>query len=184
MRSAPGTHPPIERAAHGVDVVALTHNETSTGVAMDLRRPDGRCVGCRRRNIGRGRPALVAGRGRRLLLRAAEVLRQRWRTVAGGLFAGRDRADTSDQVVSALDAGVARSQHCPRQHLAQPDVQHTGLGDVGATRRAVASGCSRTVVSTGASSDARSRRRSCTTGRCRVRTPHRSSPIRHSVRRW
>ena len=37
----PGGHPPIGSAADGVDVVALTHNETSTGVAMDLRRPDG-----------------------------------------------------------------------------------------------------------------------------------------------
>ncbi len=37
----PGTHPPIEEDVVGVDVVALTHNETSTGVAMDLRRPDG-----------------------------------------------------------------------------------------------------------------------------------------------
>jgi phosphoserine aminotransferase len=41
IQSAPGTHPPIERAPDGVDVVALTHNETSTGVSMDLRRPAG-----------------------------------------------------------------------------------------------------------------------------------------------
>jgi len=41
MRSAPGTHPEIEPAVDGVDVVALTHNETSTGVAMELRRPSG-----------------------------------------------------------------------------------------------------------------------------------------------
>jgi phosphoserine aminotransferase len=41
IHSTPGTHPPIERAADGVDVVALTHNETSTGVSMDLRRPAG-----------------------------------------------------------------------------------------------------------------------------------------------
>ena len=41
IRSEPGSHPPIEAAGDGVDVVALTHNETSTGVAMELRRPDG-----------------------------------------------------------------------------------------------------------------------------------------------
>ena len=41
LQSAAGTHPAIEAAADGVDVVALTHNETSTGVAMHLRRPDG-----------------------------------------------------------------------------------------------------------------------------------------------
>ncbi len=35
----PGSHPdPVPE--DGVDVYALTHNETSTGVAMDLRRPD------------------------------------------------------------------------------------------------------------------------------------------------
>ncbi len=42
LRSDPGDHPDIPAAAaDGVDVVALTHNETSTGVAMNLRRPGG-----------------------------------------------------------------------------------------------------------------------------------------------
>ena len=41
VNSEPGTHPAIETAADGVDVVALTHNETSTGVSMHLRRPAG-----------------------------------------------------------------------------------------------------------------------------------------------
>ena len=41
IRSEPGTHPPLEAVPAGVDVVALTHNETSTGVSMDLRRPHG-----------------------------------------------------------------------------------------------------------------------------------------------
>jgi phosphoserine aminotransferase len=40
VRSEPGTHPPLARTG-GVDVCALTHNETSTGVMMDLRRPEG-----------------------------------------------------------------------------------------------------------------------------------------------
>jgi phosphoserine aminotransferase len=40
VESAPGTHPWPE-PADGVDLYALTHNETSTGVTMDLRRPDG-----------------------------------------------------------------------------------------------------------------------------------------------
>ena len=39
IKSEPGSHPDAERMA-GVDVYALTHNETSTGVMMDLRRPD------------------------------------------------------------------------------------------------------------------------------------------------
>jgi len=40
VTSAPGTHPEVE-AVRGVDVYALTHNETSTGVTMEVRRPDG-----------------------------------------------------------------------------------------------------------------------------------------------
>jgi phosphoserine aminotransferase len=40
IASEPGTHP--EAAARpGVDLYALTHNETSTGVMMDVRRPAG-----------------------------------------------------------------------------------------------------------------------------------------------
>ena len=40
IESAPGTHPtPVARDE--VDVYALTHNETSTGVAMTLTRPSG-----------------------------------------------------------------------------------------------------------------------------------------------
>ena len=40
LTSPAGTHP--EAAGRpGIDVYALTHNETSTGVAMDIRRPEG-----------------------------------------------------------------------------------------------------------------------------------------------
>ncbi len=40
IESAPGTHPEA-RAEAGVDAYALTHNETSTGVAMPVRRVAG-----------------------------------------------------------------------------------------------------------------------------------------------
>jgi phosphoserine aminotransferase len=40
IRSDTGTHPDAV-AEDGIDLYALTHNETSTGVAMDLRRPQG-----------------------------------------------------------------------------------------------------------------------------------------------
>lgn len=40
VRSEPGTHPELVADA-SVDLYALTHNETSTGVAMALRRPAG-----------------------------------------------------------------------------------------------------------------------------------------------
>jgi len=41
VRSDTGTHPDIRPSSADVDVVALTHNETSTGVSMHLRRPEG-----------------------------------------------------------------------------------------------------------------------------------------------
>ena len=44
VTSAPGTHPTIAATA-GVDTYALTHNETSTGVAMRLQRPAGADAG-------------------------------------------------------------------------------------------------------------------------------------------
>lgn len=44
IRSDTGTHPDAV-AEDGIDLYALTHNETSTGVAMDLRRPPGTSAG-------------------------------------------------------------------------------------------------------------------------------------------
>jgi phosphoserine aminotransferase len=40
ITAEPGDHPTAEAAA-GIDAYCLTHNETSTGVAMELQRPDG-----------------------------------------------------------------------------------------------------------------------------------------------
>ena len=40
IESPPGTHPEAVAEA-GIDLYALTHNETSTGVAMEVRRPHG-----------------------------------------------------------------------------------------------------------------------------------------------
>jgi phosphoserine aminotransferase len=44
IRSDTGTHPDAV-AEDGIDLYALTHNETSTGVAMELRRPAGTTAG-------------------------------------------------------------------------------------------------------------------------------------------
>ncbi|MFN2557136.1 MAG: phosphoserine transaminase [Nitriliruptorales bacterium] len=43
VTSSPGTRPEL-RSHPSVDVQALTHNETSTGVAMELARPDGEAL--------------------------------------------------------------------------------------------------------------------------------------------
>jgi phosphoserine aminotransferase len=40
IETAPGDHP-VAEAAEGIDLYALTHNETSTGVAMPIERPAG-----------------------------------------------------------------------------------------------------------------------------------------------
>jgi phosphoserine aminotransferase len=40
IAAEPGTHP-LPRAEAGIDAYALTHNETSTGVRMDIKRPAG-----------------------------------------------------------------------------------------------------------------------------------------------
>lgn len=40
IKAEPGSHP-LPRAEAGVDAYALTHNETSTGVRMEIRRPAG-----------------------------------------------------------------------------------------------------------------------------------------------
>ena len=40
IKSEPGTHP-FAQAEEGIDAYALTHNETSTGVAMPIKRPAG-----------------------------------------------------------------------------------------------------------------------------------------------
>ena len=40
IKAEPGSHP-VAQAEAGVDVYALTHNETSTGVAMNIKRPAG-----------------------------------------------------------------------------------------------------------------------------------------------
>lgn len=48
VKSDVGTHPEFGTdftATDGIDVYALTHNETSTGVAMDLQRPEGTAAG-------------------------------------------------------------------------------------------------------------------------------------------
>jgi phosphoserine aminotransferase len=40
IKAEPGSHP-VAIAESGVDVYALTHNETSTGVSMPIKRPAG-----------------------------------------------------------------------------------------------------------------------------------------------
>ena len=113
------------------DVYAYPHNETSTGVMVPLHRPaDGE------RSWSSTAPRPRAGMRvdrhgvRRLLLRAAEVLREP--TAACGSRASRPAASnaSSDRRASGrwmpptLDLGDRA-----RQLAAGPDVQHAGAGD-------------------------------------------------------
>ena len=54
-----GTHPQV-RPTPEVDLYALTHNETSTGVAMDIRRPERPGAGHRPERPGAGQPPVDA----------------------------------------------------------------------------------------------------------------------------
>ena len=120
-RSDPGDHPTLDAAA-ALDLVGLTHNETSTGVSMQLagRR---RCPR-RRRHIGRRRPALAPERGRRVLLRPAEVLRQRRRAVVDGvLSAALERIRTiagTRWVPASLDLKIALDNSLQNQTYNTP----------------------------------------------------------------
>jgi phosphoserine aminotransferase len=44
VETEPGSRPDLVAAPGEVDVVALTHNETSTGVMMDIERPEGEAL--------------------------------------------------------------------------------------------------------------------------------------------
>src|SRR5262249_43467109 len=82
VKSEPGTHP-LPRAEAAADAYALTHNETSTRVRMDIRRPAG---------PGPGPLVLVAPAG-----------------AAGGRPADRAEFDVSSfapQRVSGADGGL------------------------------------------------------------------------------
>ena len=140
----PGTHPDAGRRRRRRRSTRLTHNETSTGVAMHAApaRPgaDGR-AGRRRRHLGRRRAALRPGRGRRLLLRPAEVLRLRRRAVAGRR--ARRPPSSASSASPRPDRwvpGVARPRHRPRQQPQGPDLQHAGAGHALPGRRSRSSG--------------------------------------------
>ena len=98
IASEVGTHP-LPVARDDVDLYALTHNETSTGVMMPIRRPDGRRPPGRRAAAwwpwtpprAPGACRVDPDAVRRLLLRPAEVLRLRRRAVGGPPLPGRRR---------------------------------------------------------------------------------------------
>ena len=80
----------------------------------------------RRRHLGGRRSALRAERGRRLLLRPAEVPGvRRWPLARGGLARGH-RPHRTDRGIGALGPRVPRPGHRPREQPQGPDLQHAG----------------------------------------------------------
>ena len=137
----------------------------------------------RRRHVGRRWPAVGPGRGRRLLLRAAEVLRRRRRAVARRLLAGRRRAHRAARRVGPLAPGVARPRHRPRPTAASTrrTTRRPSPRCCCSSRRCA--GCSSPAASTGASSAARRRRATSTTGPSRATwaTPFVADPAKRSA---
>ena len=124
IKSEPGSRPEAV-AEDGVDAYAWAHNETSTAVMAPVVRPAGADgPGAGRRDLGRRRPAGRPGRGRRLLLRAAEVLRLRRRPVDRADVAGRARAGRRDRRLRPAHPGVLRPADRDRQLGEEPDLQH------------------------------------------------------------
>ena len=94
----------------------------------DIRRPEGTTAAdgivARRRDLRRGRAPRRPDGVRRLLLRAAEVLRGRRRAVVRAVLARRRRAHRADRGERPLGAGVARPPARARELPPRPDLQH------------------------------------------------------------
>ena len=126
-------HPPRRRSPSAdVDVYCLTHNETSTGVAMPLRRPDG--VAARRALVLVD--ATSAAGGLRFDPTQVDVYYfapQKCLASDGGLWLAAvspaaieriERIAASDRWIPAF----ARPGDRPRQLPQGPDLQHAGAG--------------------------------------------------------
>ena len=125
IESAPGTHPlPVARSE--VDVYALTHNETSTGVAMTLTRPtgsDGLVVVDATSAAGglRWDPAEVDV----YYFAPQKCFCVRRRSLDRGVLAGRDRSHRAHHGLRPVDPRVARPHDRAREQPPRPDLQHS-----------------------------------------------------------
>ena len=124
ITSDPGSLP-SPKAEEGVDVYAWAHNETSTAVMAPVQRvTDDDSLVLIDATSGAGGLPVDLSRGRRLLLRAAEVVRLRRRPL--------DRADVPccagagglDRRRRPVDPGVLRPADRHRQLGEEPDLQH------------------------------------------------------------
>ena len=124
LRSEPGTHPELVADAT-VDAYAYPHNETSTGVMTEVRRPRRRRPRARRRHVGRGR----APRRPRRSFDVYYFAPQKCFASDGGALARAvlprgDRAHRAHRRHRPLGAAVARPADRARELPPRPDVQH------------------------------------------------------------
>ena len=124
----------------GADAYAWPHNETSTGVVAPVRR----VAGSREQGAlvlvdgtsGAGGLTVDVEPDRRLLLRAAEVVRLGRRALARRRLARRDRAGRAHRVRRPLGARVPVVHGGGHQLAPGPDAQHPGDRDARAPGRA------------------------------------------------
>ena len=185
IKSDTGSHP-VAVAEDGIDLYALTHNETSTGVAMELRRPAGTSADTALVAVD----ATSAAGGLRWDPSEVDVYYfapQKCFASDGGLWlaacspAALERIQL-DRRERPLASGVARPADRARQLGPEPDLQHPGARHARAcsTRRCV--GCSTTAAWTSLRGAAPSRPPSCTGGPSRGtgRRPFVTDPSKRS----
>ncbi len=141
VESEVGSHPTVE-PVDGVDTYALTHNETSTGVMMPVRRPggDGLVVV----------DATSAAGGLRVDLNECDVYYfspQKALASDGGLWLAAVSPAAVERIearaAAGLDPAVRRPEGGSRQRPQGPDAEHPGPGDPAHGRRAGAVALSR-----------------------------------------
>ena len=180
----PGDHPDAD-ADDGVDVYALTHNETSTGVAMDLRRPagtDGALVAVDATSGAGGLPWDPAE------VDVYYFAPQKCFAADGGLWLAACSPAAVERIerhrrVGPLAPGVARPRHRPRPTAASTRRTTRRPSPRCCCSRRSSAGCSSRAGSTGASSAARRRPTTSTAGPRRGpwATPFVADPAKRSA---
>ena len=180
IESPPGTHPD-PCANPDVDAYALTHNETSTGVMMDIARPDTDGL------------VLVDGTsaagGLRVDAAAFDVYYfapQKAFGSDGGLWLALCSPAAVERIERIGASGRWQPAFlslpiAPGELPSGPDLQHARARHPVPARPTPSSGCWRTAASSGPRRAATGPPRSSTAGPRRARTPRRSSPSRPSA---
>ena len=154
-RPSPGDAPAPRGRRRRPTSSRWAHNETSTGVMVAGRSGRRRGDALVRRSTRPRAPAACrvdVGAGRRLLLRAAEVLRLRRRAVARAAQPGRASSGSSEIAASRpLDPGVPRPRDRARQLASRTRPTTRRRSRRCSCSPTSSTGCSATAASTGAS---------------------------------